>query len=45
MNALKTEADGGADFADLARDNSEAADGGRRRRSRLGRQGPARRRA
>lgn len=28
MNLLKTEADGGANFADLARDNSEAASGG-----------------
>ena len=45
MNALKTEADGGADFATLARDNSEAPTAGDRRRPRLGRQGPARRAA
>ena len=43
LNSLKTKADGGADFATLARDNSEAHHGRRRRRPRLDRQGPARR--
>ena len=43
LNALKTQADGGADFGALARDNSEAPDASTRRRPRLGRQGPARR--
>ena len=43
LNALKTKADSGADFATLARDNSEATTAGAGRRPRLGRQGPARR--
>ena len=45
LKGLKTKADGGADFAALARDNSEADDRRPRRRPRLGRQGPAPRRA
>ena len=42
LKGLKTKADGGADFATLARDNSERRDRRPRRRPRLGRQGPAR---
>ena len=42
MEKLKTEADGGGDFAQLARDFSESADERRRRRSWLDRARPAR---
>ena len=42
MEKIKTEADGGGDFAQLARDFSESADERRRRRSWLDRTRPAR---
>ncbi len=45
LKGLKTTADGGADFADLARDNSDAETAGRGGDRRLGRQGTARREA